>query len=224
MHKVVPMKKVLLIFVLFLVIMSCGSNTKKLTGIYELRELNVDGLDKFTNPIFFEFKDDQTFALSLVNGDFLGFYSLNGSVLKLSSESGGRFNASWKMTNYKDRLLLEGLDEGYTVTKMVFNKINIVPAFEEFESKILGEWQIYKTRQNGKMERIADTYMSIDKNTYAIRMQKDTIEQGLAVINTRHRKILFENEDMQWEAWFYGEELRLTNPINGFQYDLRKLD
>ncbi|MAE87824.1 MAG: hypothetical protein CMB80_34130 [Flammeovirgaceae bacterium] len=218
------MKKVLLIFVLFLVIMSCGSNTKKLTGIYELRELNVDGLDKFTNPIFLEFKDDQTFALSLVNGDFLGFYSLNGSVLKLSSESGGRFNASWKITDYKDRLLLEGLDEGFTVTKMIFNKIAVVPSFEEFEAKILGEWQIYKTRNNGKMERVTDTYMTIGQSAYAIRLKNDTIEQGLAVINTRHRRIIFENEDMKWKAWFYGDELRLTNPNNGFQYDLRKID
>ena len=59
MDKVVSVEKMFLIFVLFLVIMSCGADKEKLVGLYELRELNVDGLNKYRTPVFIEFKDDQ---------------------------------------------------------------------------------------------------------------------------------------------------------------------
>ncbi len=209
-------------FVLFL--WACGPSKSELYGLYELRTINVDGIDRYHSPEFIEFKPDGSFALSLVKGDYLGFYQLRGSELKLSSESGGRFNAHWNLTILPDQIQLKGLDDGYKVTKMYFSRINEVPSFDDFEERVLGTWQIYKSRENGEMERVPSTFMHIDHQSYRIEVNGQLVETGASVINTRHRKIVFENDEVMWKAWFYGDELRLTNPKNGFQYDLRKVD
>lgn len=214
----------ILCFVQLLLACSCSRPKEELVGLYELSTINVDGWDRYHNPEFIEFKADNSFALSLVSGDYLGFYELKDNKLKLSSESGGRFNADWEITIHSDRIQLNGLDEGYTVTKMYFHRIETVPSFDEFEEKVIGEWQIYKTREHGQMKRVSNTFMKIDKDGYQIVVDGQIIESGISVVNTRHRKIVFENDDVLWEAWFYGEELRLTNPKNGFQYDLRRID
>lgn len=210
-------------FVLFL-LCSCSPSRSDLYGLYELQVINVDGIDRSHSPEFIEFKQDGSFALSLVKGDYLGFYELTWSKLKLSSESGGRFNANWNLTILPNQILLKGLDDGYRVTEMYFSIIDKVPDFDDFEERVLGTWQIYKTRDNGDVKHAATTFMHIDAKSYRIEVDGQLVENGASVINTRHHKVVFESDDVMWEAWFYGKELRLTNPKNGFQYDLRRVD
>jgi hypothetical protein len=46
--------------------------------------------------------------------------------------------------------------------------------------------------------------------------------EGKVIINTRHRKMIFEQDSIIWNAWFYGNELRIINPITRIEYSLRK--
>lgn len=211
-------------FVLFLV--SCNQPDRAdLAGLYQLSALNVDGWNRAIQPELLELKSDGSFAISKISGDDVGFYQLDGSKIKFTSESGGRFNAKWRVVKTTGALVMKGLDDGYTVTKMTFEPISEVPRFDQFEDELIGSWQIYKSRQKGKMKRIAGTTIKIDSSgEYAIYLNNELMESGKAQVNTRHHKLMFEYEDTQWNAWFYGEELRLTNPETGFQYDLKRVN
>lgn len=213
------------ILILYLVQLFACTNPSKgdLIGLYELSRLNVDGRDRPNGPEYIAFRKDHTFALSQMNGDDLGFYSLHGNVLKLVCESGGRFNARWRLMLCDTYFTLDGLDEGYRVTHLTYRRINQVPHFTDFEQRVLGKWQIYKVRDQGQIKRVFHTVMNIGAARYEIIEHNTVMEVGSAIIDARHQRIVFENEQVTWRVWFYGEELRLTNDQKDLQYDLRRV-
>ncbi len=157
-------KSVCLILGFVLFCSSCHQpKEKELVGLYQLTELNVDGMNRPIGPELLDLKSDGTFAISRVTGDHVGFYQLKGTKIKFVSEAGDRFNARWQLQLVQTRLQLQGLDEGYTVTRMTFDPIKKVPRFDDFEDQVIGRWQIYKSRQLNKVQRVEDTYLMIDR-------------------------------------------------------------
>ncbi|MEQ8472347.1 MAG: hypothetical protein RIC35_14235 [Marinoscillum sp.] len=220
-----PDKPNLIIVLGFIFLLSACTDIEsdKLTGLWQMEAVNVDGWDRNAGPVFIDIKEDNSFAVSQTSGDHIGLYSLNNSKIKFRSEEGGWFNASWKITPGDGFIHMEGLDIPFTVTSLKFRKIDKVPDFEEFEESVLGRWELYKIRKAGEMQHMKQAWLLINKDgTYSISDADGLIESGQAQINTRHHKIIFENEEIMWNAWFYGNELRLNNKERGIQYCLRR--
>ncbi len=195
----------------------------ELSGIWSLDHVHVDGLNKTYNPTFIEIQPDNRFALSTISGDLVGLYKLKGEELTLQSNDLRWFNTSWKVTKMPNNIMLTGLEEGFRTTYLKFVKIEKIPDFQSFENKIVGKWKIYKIRTEGKIAKLNNTWFSLDNhNNYTISDGDSLLEHGQAIVDTRHRKIIFENEDTSWKAWFYGNELRLDNEKLDMQYSLRK--
>ncbi|MEQ9375280.1 MAG: hypothetical protein RIG68_08885 [Imperialibacter sp.] len=192
-------------------------------GLWQLETYEQDALAKSFNPIFLEINANRSFAVSRVKGDLTGVYKLQSDKLVMYSTDLEWFNSTWSVFRYKDLLKLKGKDNRDRNVTLSFTRIGEVPDFEEFERTIVGEWELYKIRNRNKVERLHQTVFSIDEQgNYAIVAAGDTRESGLAVINTRHRKIIFEHDKTEWKAWLYGRELRLTNEKTGVEYSLKR--
>lgn len=218
--------KVLLSFdsliVLFLI--SCTSIDKKnIQGLWQLEEVEVDGIDRTVGPVFIDLKPNGSFAASQLSGDLVGTYSFHSPLLELHSTDRSRFNTTWILKYFKEYFVITGREEGFRNIKLQFRKIDKIPSFEEFEDRIVGNWELYKIRRKGEVERLYDTWFSIHKDgAYSLTNKEGNGEKGHAIINARHHKIIFEPDDTAWNAWFYGQELRLTNEKMRIQYSLRK--
>jgi hypothetical protein len=192
-------------------------------GLWQLETYEQDALAKSFSPVFLEINDNRSFAVSRVKGDLTGVYKLNADKLAMYSTDVELFNSTWSVFRYKDLLKLKGKDDRDRNVTLSFTRISEVPGFEEFERSIVGEWELYKIRNQNKVERLQETIFSIDeKGNYAIFASGGVQESGVAVINTRHRKIIFEHDKTEWKAWLYGRELRLTNEKTGIEYSLRR--
>jgi len=62
----------------------------------------------------------------------------------MSSEDTNWFNRDWIISCFSDRMIFTAI--GPIKTQLRFNKIDKIPNFEEFESDIVGKWQLYKVR------------------------------------------------------------------------------
>ncbi len=192
-------------------------------GLWQLETYEQDALAKSFSPVFLEINDNRSFAVSRVKGDLSGVYKLQSDKLAMYSTDVEWFNSTWSVFRYKDLLKLKGKDDRARNVTLSFTRISEVPGFEEFERTIVGEWELYKIRNRNKVERLQQTVFSIDESgNYSIVAAGDIQESGVAVINTRHRKIIFENDQTEWKAWLYGRELRLTNEKTGVEYSLRR--
>lgn len=194
-----------------------------LEGLWELEEANVDALIKNPVPTFLQINGQNVFAVSRPTGDMIGFYSIKSDKIRLKSQDNRWFNTSWRVLLFKDNLILRGLELGYRGTKLRFRRIKSVPDFQEFEDSLIGRWNLYKIKKAGEIERPVDTWFNIDnEGSYSISSNGLPVESGGAIINTRHRKIIFEHYSMAWDAWFYGRELRLSNKNLDIQYSLKR--
>ncbi|MEQ9097549.1 MAG: hypothetical protein RIF36_00850 [Imperialibacter sp.] len=192
-------------------------------GLWQLETYEQDALAKSFSPVFLEINDNRSFAVSRVKGDLTGVYKLQSDKLEMYSTDVEWFNSTWSVFRYQDLLKLKGKDDRDRNVTLSFTRISEVPGFEEFEHTIVGEWELYKIRNHNKVERLKNTLFSIDnQGNYTILAAGDVQESGLAVINTRHRKIIFEHDKTEWKAWLYGSELRLTNEKTGVEYSLKR--
>lgn len=195
----------------------------EIAGLWQLEVVEIDALEKPVSPTFMEIKPNRSFAVSRVTGDLAGVYRLENKKLRLFSEDQQWFNNTWKLYHFEDLLELRGRDEKGRNARLRFTKIEKMPDFQEFEDKLLGKWQLYKIRKDRRVEALVNTWFSIERNGhYSISSEQIVLEEGVADINARHRKLFFENDNTEWLIWFYGQELRLTNELSGVEYSLRK--
>ncbi|MEQ8413988.1 MAG: hypothetical protein RIB71_05960 [Imperialibacter sp.] len=221
------MRRPVFLYLLVLVTIVTGCQRsyqiQDIEGLWQLETYEQDALAKSFSPVFLEINDNRSFAVSRVKGDLTGVYKLQSDKLEMYSTDVEWFNSTWSVFRYQDLLKLKGKDDRARNVTLSFNRISEVPAFEEFERTIVGEWELYKIRNRNKVERLHQTVFSIDeKGNYAIVAAGDTRESGVAIINTRHRKIIFEHDKTEWKAWLYGRELRLTNEKTGVEYSLKR--
>ena len=203
---------------------ACSSYTRQdIEGLWQLEEVEIDAMRKAVSPTFIEINPNRSFAVSRETGDLAGVYRLSSKQLSFYSQDQSWFNTTWRLYKYKDFLDLKGRDEKNRYARLRFRKIDKIPDFQEFENKILGKWQLYKIKKASEIQNLTDTWFIIDSDgNYLIEDTSGPREEGRAFINTRHKKIVFEKDSVQWAAWFYGKELRLNNDKLGVEYSLRK--
>lgn len=212
------------IIIVVVLLTGCSSYTSEdVEGLWQLEVVEIDAMKKPVSPTFIEFNPNRSFAVSRETGDLAGVYRLNSQQLSLYSQDQKWFNTTWSLYRHKDFLDLKGRDEKNRYARLRFRKIDKIPDFKEFENKILGKWQLYKMRKAGGIENLTNTWFRIDEEgNYIIEDANGPKEEGRAFINTRHKKIVFEKDSIQWAAWFYGKELRLNNEKLGVEYSLRR--
>lgn len=212
--------------VIFLLFCSCVNiDHQKIVGLWELQEVTVDVIPKEVQATYLKINADQSFAIARRSGDISGIYTFGPKSIAFVSEDVRWFNTKWKMSYIDGNLILTGVAFKYRGTKLRFQQVTNVPDFQEFENKLIGDWQIYSTQQNDNWQPLKDTWFRIDENgNYAILDSSGLLEQGQVAINTRHKKIIFESDSTIWNAWFYGPELRLDNTEFGLHYSLRRYD
>lgn len=195
-----------------------------IVGLWQLEMVQMDAVDQGFNPTFLEIRPNRSFAVSQVSGDLAGVYRFDSNKLSLYSTDDNWFTNAWSVFLHENQLDLRGKDFMGRNMRFRYLRIEQVPDFEEFEAGVVGRWQLYKIRKDGKVtDRLADTWFSIDEQgNYAISKGDTIIESGPAAINTRHHRIIFEDDQTEWRAWHYGSELRLTNRRSGVEYSLRK--
>lgn len=206
---------------LSIVCISCYEIPKdRVEGLWQLEKVEIDGFERKVNPTLLKLDENNSFAVSRTSGDFLGVYKLRSDELHLVSEGDKWYTIDWKVSFVNNQMVLKGIPYGYGNTYLTFSAINELPDLSEFEAKIIGKWRLYKVRENGDMRRLTDTWFHLDSlGNYQIKGPEGQ-ENGLAMIDARHQKITFVNHEVQWSAWFYGDELRLTNLAQRLEYSL----
>ncbi len=216
-------------------LMSCQSSNSStgLHGLWELELLEIDGVIEEHTPYFLQVNPDGSFAVAKRSGDIRGFYDISGNQILFSSADSKWFNRQWQLERLRDKIRLTGKGDyggkpfnklgpvGVLNSRLTFNPVETIPDFQAFEDAMNGKWELYKIRKGGKTENLSNTKMFIANGKYAIE-GPNHFESGVATINTRYRKVYFEGHDTAWDAWFFGEELRLSNKSMKLIYNLRK--
>ena len=204
-----------------------------LQGLWELETLEVDGVIEGHTPYFLQMNPDGSFAVAKRSGDVRGFYDIKGSQILFNSADRIWFDKQWTLEILREKIRLtgkgdygktpyyHGYRQGLLNTRLTFAPVGSIPDFQSFEDAMMGKWELYKIRKKGESEKIVDTWMLIENGEYAIA-GPDHFESGTATINTRYRKIYFEGYHTSWDAWFFGEELRLSNKGMNLIYCLRR--
>ncbi len=205
-------------------LLGCTSyENKDLQGLWSLEYLSVDGYVKPVPPVFIDFSSDNSIAISRTSGDILGFFRIDSETITFKSDDASWFNSKWQLAILQGELWLRGKDIPYRTTELRFKRIEEIPTFEEIEARIIGDWEIYKMREKGEPQTLQNITFSIDtRGFYAIKSNDKVMESGKAAIDTRHRKMIFLNDDTSWDIWFYGDEMRLESQSRQIQYSLRK--
>lgn len=219
------MRNTFYLIIPFFLLLGCSQKEIKVDGLWELKEVNVDGLIKNFKPTYLQFTDNKIFSVSRINGDLTGIYTINDLSLKLESTDKNWFNTPWKILLLENKIILTGLEYGYRTTKLSFTKIEQFPTFEDFETMLIGDWKLYKTVKDGKVQQTKNTFFQIKSNSsYSILKDSIEIEKSEIIIDSRHQKITFIENETKWNAWFFGEELRLDNAKLKISYRLKKIE
>lgn len=227
--------KSLFLLLTFAVFFGCekSNSTGGLKGLWALEIWEVDGVVEQHTPYFLQMNQDGSFAVAKRSGDLRGFYDIKESHIRFSSADKMWFDQQWKLEVLRDKIRLtgkgdyrkrpyyQGGPQGELNTRLTFSPVTSIPDFQAFEDAMSGKWELYKIRKKGNHEKVGDTWMLIENGEYTIA-GPDHFESGLATINTRYRKVYFEGQDTSWDAWFYGEELRLSNKTMEMIYSLRR--
>ncbi|MGL1885701.1 MAG: hypothetical protein OCD76_04225 [Reichenbachiella sp.] len=210
--------------ILLLALSACNSTSTSFEGLWQLGDYKMDEYSKPFEDVFIQFNQNKTFAVAKKNGDLSGLYNNGAKTIELTSNGTRWYNMKWSYMMYPDDLILSGKDEIGRHLKLRFKRTKKIPNYEEFENKVIGQWEIFNSRsKEGKMVLINLT-MTIDSaGRYTISNSYNIMETGSLEINTRHQKIIFTSEEKIWNAWFYGPELRLKNQDDQIQYSLRKI-
>lgn len=213
----------------------CGfeDSSEGLQGLWELETWEVDGVVEDHTPYFLQMNPDGSFALAKRSGDVRGFYDITGNQILFRSADKVWFNRQWQLEILREKIRLtgkgnygrtpyyQGGPQGVLNSRLTFRPVESIPDYQSFEDAMSGKWELYKIRKKGDPEKLADTWMLIEDGEYAIS-GPNHFESGVATINTRYRKIYFEGYDTSWDAWFFGEELRLSNTSMKMTYSLRR--
>ncbi|MEQ9286993.1 MAG: hypothetical protein RIG77_08805 [Cyclobacteriaceae bacterium] len=210
------------VFIVFCFCAGCHSITiDKIEGLWQLEEVNVDGMPRVSVSTFLEINPNNCFAVSRTTGDLSGIYDIRSEKITLQSRDKQWFNRTWEVVRYGNHLVLNA--PGVRKIKLTFKKIKRIPDFQEFADGIMGKWELYEIRKEGKIQKLSNTWFNIhDNGHYSIGDPNGLLEQGNYVVNTRHKKIIFERDSTIWDAWFWGNRLRLNNDQLKMQYGLRK--
>jgi hypothetical protein len=208
--------------ILVLSVLGCSDITvNDIEGLWQLEEVEVDKMPMSSGNTFLEISDNNSFAVSRTSGDLSGIYFIKNDRIRMNSQDKQWFNRDWIVDRYQQYLILSAI--GPRKTHLKFKKVREIPRFEEFESAIIGKWNLYKIRSGEGIEKLSNTWFDIDSSgEYVISNAEGVLTNGKVVINTRHRKMIFEPDSTIWNAWFYGSELRIDNPKIDIQYSLRK--
>ncbi|MEO9482851.1 MAG: hypothetical protein ABJG47_05370 [Ekhidna sp.] len=215
------MTKLLPFILVFLLATSC-TEPPELVGLWKLDHISIDMIPRDSSPVFIKFEKSGSFSVSRANGDLIGLYQLNKNDLYFSSTDKKWFDTSWNANIYQGVLVLKGLAYGYRTTELKFVRADQLPSFDEFIEALSGRWELYKIEEKGKEQEINNMQFDISDQEYAITRNDSIIEKGSILVDTRHQKINFANEQIIWKARFVWDELRLENKELGIVYRLRK--
>lgn len=213
------------LFIAFILVqISCqGLKKEEIAGLWQLEEVKVDGMTRPLEATYLSIKKNNSFAVSRTSGDMSGVYQLGATRIHFQGKDKKWFNTSWTLKKIDNHLAMQGVEYGFRVTELRFKKVKRIPDFDEFETRVIGKWEMYLMMNEGIPEKVPQTWMTIDKEgSYTISDANGMLDQGRSIINTRHRKVIFEKDNTHWEVWFFGKELRLQNRESGIQYHLRK--
>lgn len=216
------MKSVIAFITLSFIIFSC-SESPNLEGLWVLKDVSIDMIPRSSKPIYIKFEKGGSFSVSRENGDLIGLYQLDENDLFFSSTSNSWFNTNWTANVYRNELVLEGQEYGYRTTELRFEQVEKFPDFDEFQKELSGTWELYKISKDENEEDINNMLFVITEDDYAISLNDTILEEGKVLIDTRHQKISFENEESIWNARFVWDELRLESREFDVTYRLRKM-
>jgi len=191
-------------------------------GLWELHKMDVDMIPRGFDPTYIKFEENGSFSVSKEDGDVVGLYQLENSLLTLKSNDPLGFDRSWRVIATDEELVFNNVKNSFRGAQMRFNKIDKFPSFEEFLERLNGKWELYKIEENGKEQRIKNTFFTIKDDHYSMAQSGAVVEEGNILVDTRHHKISFENMEIIWSVRFVWDDLRLENEELGLMYRLRK--
>ncbi len=201
------------------------SNHDDLVGLWQLDNVHFMHLERKFEQAILSINENGTFAVSETEKDFVGVYKLNEDTLKFFSWEASWFNEEWKVKVNNGKMYLTGAGGSHTKTSLVFKSLEDIPNLNAVEEKLIGSWDLYKIRGNGRSDKnLSNTLLHIsDDGQYIIHDELGLLEQGKMYINSRHKNIVFESNEIIWDVLIVDNELRLTDEKTGLQYCLREL-
>lgn len=227
------------IFAIASFLFNCSQTDKKnpIIGLWALEEVKIDKYKEQPKSLFIQFTKDGTLAVAKASGDLSGLYKAGSDQLVISTVKENVYNQKWVLFCHGDILMLKGRTNysdfaihkrygnfGPLNTELKFKRITKIPDYQEIEDRLMGTWDLYKVRKQHEIKKLDGTTFEINSNgSYIMRSIDGTEEQGMMTINTRYRKVYFEKEKTVWDIDFFGQELRLSQPMLNLEYSLRRI-
>lgn len=205
---------------------SCSmTQEKEVIGLWQLDNVHFMHLERKFEQVILSIHENGTFAVSQAENDFVGLYKINGDTLEFISTDETWFNEPWSLGISNGKMFLEGIGKNLSETSLTFKQLDQIPDLNIIEEKLIGSWDLYKIRGNGRSDKnLSNTLLHIsDDGQYIIYDELGLLEQGKMYINSRHRNIVFENNNIIWDVLLLNDELRLTDEQTGLQYCLREM-
>lgn len=209
-----------------LTVTGCQSLKKdEVVGLWELEQALMDKMTVSRDATYLQISENGSYAVSRTSGDMSGIYQLGETKIHFQgADTKGWFNSPWKAKRVNNHLLLAGRDKINRRIELKFVAVDQIPTFDEFEQRIVGNWEMFLMMKNGTPEKMPETFLTIDAaGNYVISDSSGVMDQGKSAINTRHHKVIFEKDNTHWDVWFWGKELRLQNKEMDIQYHLRRV-
>lgn len=203
--------------------MGCTQKPTEIGGLWQLKEVDIDGWTRDFKPTFIQFDPANSFAVSREKGDITGVYKQEATKLQLYSSDQKWFGEDWNTNIFQGNLIMTGRNLGYRTTKLTWAPIETFPSFDDFVNKLIGNWDLYKVVEKKQTSKVHGTSFTIPTDsTYQIIENGAVIENGEIILDARHQKITFISSKIKWDAWFLGEELRLENKEMELTYRFKK--
>lgn len=205
---------------------SCSmTQEKEVIGLWQLDNVHFMHFERKFEQAILSIHENGTFAVSQAENDFVGLYKINGDTLEFISTDETWFNEPWSLGISNGEMFLEGIGKNLSETSLTFKQLDQIPDLNIIEEKLIGSWDLYKIRGNGRSDKnLSNTLLHIsDDGQYIIYDELGLLEQGKMYINSRHRNIVFENNNIIWDVLLLNDELRLTDEQTGLQYCLREM-
>ena len=211
-------------------------NKQNLTGLWKLDEFMLDTTPTEHGDQYIRFDSTGVFNVAKTSGDIIGLFELKGDQLVLTSEEPGWYSSTWKISQSKDLLLLKAKiryteDEyaydrlnSYRNTTLKFSRSGFVPDYQELHAELIGKWELLRIQTEEETNRMQSAILEINSDDeYFMEFENEIVEKGSVTINTRYRRLYFNDESSFWSISFLGNQLRLINKSKNIRYDLRKL-